>query len=154
VLLNNVRTRELPEDLKSRRATRPGPDSAFGPAASDGRVNLSVVKSALMPGFTLRGTLGSPDNAAAVLLSTAISPPGSGKETKLISAAEDIRNGMPAYVFEYTVRKGSTFYQHAISVIISRNDELITFTAVAPEQRWDEYSGILLKSASSFELKI
>lgn len=152
VLLANVRTREIPEDIKSRRMTRSGPDSAFGPMGSDGRVNLSVIKSNIMPGFSLRGTLGAPEKAASILLSTVIAPPGSGKETNLISATEDVRNGIPVYVFEYTVKKGNTFFQHAISVIIAKREELVTFTAVAPEAKWGEFSQMLTKSASSFRL--
>lgn len=41
--------------------------------------NVSLVKSGLMPGFSLRGTLGEPREAAEKLLSTVIAPPDSGK---------------------------------------------------------------------------
>ena len=45
----------------------------------EGRENLSVIRSSVMPGFSLRGTLGEPAEAAERLLRTAIAPPGSGK---------------------------------------------------------------------------
>lgn len=41
--------------------------------------NVSLVKSELMPGFSLRKTLGEPKEAAEKLLSTVIAPPDSGK---------------------------------------------------------------------------
>lgn len=47
----------------------------------DGIENVSVVKSELMPGFSLKKTLGEPKEAAEKLLSTVIAPPDSGKCT-------------------------------------------------------------------------
>lgn len=44
----------------------------------DGLENVSVVKSQVMEGFSLRGTLGGPREAAEKLLSTFIAPPDSG----------------------------------------------------------------------------
>jgi hypothetical protein len=155
VLLANIRLKELPEDLRSRKMTRMGPDSAFGPVGGDGRLNLSVIKNNVAPGFSLASTLGAPQAAAEYLLSRAIAPPGSGKETHLISASEKSFSGtnIPAYVFEYTVRKGDSFYQHSISIIASRNDDLYTFTAVSPESSWKEVDHMLYASANSFRLK-
>ena len=73
--------------------------------------NVSVVRSQLAPGFSLRGTLGAPTEAAERLLSTAIAPPGSGREYELISARAEQRRGAAAgaadsevYVFEYTIK--------------------------------------------------
>ena len=45
----------------------------------DGGENVSVVKSELMGGFSLTGTLGEPKQAAEKLLSTFIAPPESGE---------------------------------------------------------------------------
>jgi len=45
----------------------------------EGRENLSVIRSSVMIGFSLHGTLGEPAEAAERLLSSAIAPPGSGK---------------------------------------------------------------------------
>ena len=94
-----------------------------------------MVKSKVMPGFTLQGTLGPPTQAAETLLSTvrssihplihskynppthpptylpyptqkAIAPPGSGKNATLLAAsAEDRGVGGTVYQFEYIVRK-------------------------------------------------
>lgn len=47
-------------------------------AGGDGIENVSVVKSELMAGFSLRKTLGEPKEAAEKLLSTVIAPPDSG----------------------------------------------------------------------------
>ena len=52
-----------------RRST--GPEVAFGPPGETGAENLSVVIGALQPGFTLRGTLGEPAEAAERLLQAA-----------------------------------------------------------------------------------
>ena len=74
ITLSKVKMRETPSSLRYKLQN--GPDSAFGPSASDGRINLSVVRSAVLPGFSLRGTLGDPKSAAEALLSKAIAPAG------------------------------------------------------------------------------
>lgn len=59
------------------------PSQGQGLGAGSGNVNvrenLSVIRSSVLPGFTLRTTLGEPREAAERLLSTAIAPVGSGK---------------------------------------------------------------------------
>ena len=153
IALNKVRSQELPASIRKRQQAtqKAGPDSAYGPAGGNGRINLSVIKNNVMPGFSLHTTLGNPREAAEKLLSTAIAPEGSGKVTKLLDAYEDTERN--AYIFEYTVQKGENFFQHTISVITSRGgNELFTFTAVAPETKWDQYKEILSKSADSFKL--
>jgi len=160
--------RELPQSLHEKRAEQLGgviPQAAFGPARSDGRENISLIKSKVMPGFTLRGTLGTPSDAAEKLLSTVIAPPTSGKRYTLLSAYEDQRNGKPAYVFEYTIQKDTEggadnrkippdFFIHTISVIMTKNgDDLYTLTAIAPESVWVERGPIVKKMADSFELE-
>lgn len=47
-------------------------------AGGDGVENVSLVKSELMAGFSLKKTLGEPKEAAEKLLSTVIAPPDSG----------------------------------------------------------------------------
>lgn len=47
-------------------------------AGGDGSENVSVVKSELMEGFSLKGTMGAPKEAAQKLLSTVIAPENSG----------------------------------------------------------------------------
>lgn len=61
--------------LLVRHALRPPLPTPGG----DGIENVSVVKSELMPGFSLKKTLGEPNEAAEKLLSTVIAPPGSGE---------------------------------------------------------------------------
>lgn len=153
IALRKVQSQELPISIRKKQEAiqKTGPDSAYGPAGGNGRINLSVVKNMVMPGFTLEGTLGNPKEAAEKLLTTAIAPEGSGKIAKLLDAYEDKEKN--AYVFEYTVQKGDNYYQHTISVITSREgNELYTFTAVAPEIEWNRYREILAKSADSFKL--
>ena len=164
VVMAGIRDRELPRDIREKKKSSVvRPDSAFGPANSDGKSNISVIKSTVMPGFSLRETLGEPKAAAERLLQNVIAPPSSGKVYRLVDAYEDRRDGKPAYVFEYTVRKPdvvgadgvtipSTFFQHSISVIMSRGNELFTLTAVAPENKWEASKDALYESAKSFRI--
>ncbi|CAN0020439.1 unnamed protein product, partial [Hapterophycus canaliculatus] len=62
-----------------QRRSSSAPDVAFGPQGGNGVENVSLVKSELMAGFSLRRTLGQPKEAAEKLLSTVIAPPDSGK---------------------------------------------------------------------------
>ena len=150
LVLANMRARELPEQLRNQQPSRP--DVAYGPVAGDSLENLSVVISRLMPGFTLKGTLSEPKEAAERLLSTTIAPESSGKIFRLLDAHEEMRNGVSAYVFEYTVQKGESFFQHAVSVVTYRNDLLYTFTAVAPQRLWLDKQTVIFKVANSFQL--
>ena len=75
VYLNRVRKNELPVSL--RRSASVMPEVAYGPVQGDGRENLSVIKSRVMPGFSLK-MMGTPQEAAERLLSTVIAPPQSG----------------------------------------------------------------------------
>ncbi|CAN0532404.1 unnamed protein product, partial [Ectocarpus sp. 12 AP-2014] len=71
----------------------------------DGIENVSVVKSELMPGFSLKRTLGDPKEAAEKILSTVIAPPDSGREWELLDAFEDNREpGGLVYQFEYRIQ--------------------------------------------------
>ncbi|KAM3568615.1 hypothetical protein VYU27_009265 [Nannochloropsis oceanica] len=137
------------------------PDAAFGPPGGNREENLSLVKSTVMPGFTLEGTLGAPAAAAELLLSTAIAPPGSGKVARLVDAREERRGqGVfdgKVYVFEYVVgreggREGGGL--HSLSVIAARPEEnkLFTLTVLAPERRWTEREKELREVAQSFRL--
>ncbi len=72
---------------------------------------MSVVRSALLPGFSLRGTLGAPAAAAATLLATVIAPEGSGRRAALLAAGEAVRgpraaaDGGLVYTLEYVLTK-------------------------------------------------
>ena len=156
VMLANAKERELPLALRERQRARLGrvaPNAAYGPMAGDGRDNVSVIKSSVMDGFTLAGTLGTPKEAAERLLANVIAAPGSGKTATLIDAYADERDGQPAYVFEYTVQKGEQFYQHSVSVIMSRGNALYTLTAVSPEASWPQQGATVKEIAASFRLK-
>ena len=105
-----------------------------------------------MPGFSLEKTLGAPKEAAERLLANVIAAPGSGKTATLIDAYAQDRDGQPSYVFEYTIQKEPAFYQHSISVIMSRGTTLFTLTAVSPENKWSAQEKILKTVANSFRL--
>ncbi|CAM9092949.1 unnamed protein product [Ectocarpus sp. 4 AP-2014] len=107
------RQRDL-EDLRAspaavararQRRSSSAPEVAFGPQGGDGIENVSVVKSELMPGFSLKRTLGDPKEAAEKILSTVIAPPDSGREWELLEAFEDNREpGGLVYQFEYRIQ--------------------------------------------------
>jgi hypothetical protein len=129
------------------------PDVAFGPPGSDGRKNLSVLKSIVMPGFSLRGVLGEPRSAAEKLLSTSIAPVESGKTWVLIDAYEANKGRQnSAYVFEYTVKKGDRYFQHAISSIMSKSNDLYTLTTAVPEREWNKYDRVMRSVVDSFDV--
>eukprot|EP00953_Heterococcus_sp_UTEX-ZZ885_P022344 12369-Heterococcus_DN1.PRE.2 len=97
---------------KQQRTTSLRPLAAYGPPAGTSQENVSVVKSVLAAGFSLRGTLGAPQEAAERLLSTAIAPEGSGREWQLLSARAEQRRPagdsgeqqQEVYRFEYTIK--------------------------------------------------
>lgn len=65
IALAEVREREIPEALRAKRPMKTRPDSAYGPrgkgVSTRGRLeNMSVIKSTVLPGFSLRETLGPP----------------------------------------------------------------------------------------------
>lgn len=74
----------------------------------------------------------------------------------------DLRGGLPAYTFEYNVRRepsepptGPPLNQRSVSVIIARGTELFTFTATAPEDSWNMkgQKKILEECAKSFKIE-
>ncbi len=105
-----------------------------------------------------QGTLGAPQQAAEFLLSTAIAPPGSGKNTTLIDARAETRlPGGLVYEFEYIVRRDDgprPFALHSLSVIAARPEEntLFTLTVLAPDALWREREAELRQVAQSFRL--
>lgn len=167
IMLADARERDMPKMLRDTKKNSVRPDSAYGPDGGggkpgDGRENLSVIKSSVMPGFSLKGTLGEPKEAAERLLQNVIAAPGSGKTYQLIDAYAETRAGSPAYVFEYTIKKEGTvnskniqvggFFQHSISVVMSRGTELFTLTGVAPESKWLEQKETIDIIAKSFKI--
>ena len=88
---------------------------------------MSVIKSKVLPGFSMRGTLGEPQEAAEFLLKNSIAPPASGKTFELIGATQE--GPGETYIFEYTVKKEDSagnivFNQHSVSVIVSKGTDL------------------------------
>mmetsp|Transcript_30285 Transcript_30285/g.66612 ORF Transcript_30285/g.66612 Transcript_30285/m.66612 type:complete len:364 (+) Transcript_30285:200-1291(+) len=91
------------------------PDAAFGPPGKkDARgltpqgadTNVSVVSSRLRPGFSLRGSLGPPKDAAETLLRVSLAPEGSGRVGTLLTASEEHRGRSSVYQFEYDIDRG------------------------------------------------
>jgi hypothetical protein len=151
ILLADARDREMPVQLRNKRTQKLRPDTAYGPPQGNGKENLSVVKNSVMPGFSLKGTLGAPREAAQKLLDEAIAPPGSEKIATLIDAYEVDKNGTPVYIFEFTVKKGEGLNQHSVTAIASRGTELYTLTFVSPQDRWELNENIAKTVAASFE---
>lgn len=142
----------------ARRST--GPDVAFGPAGGTGEENLSVVIGSLVPGFSLRGTLGPPGEAAARLLRDTIAKEGV-RETTLLSASERAsdRTGKPLYQFEYRVEYPNSRQQPTYTVCVvgsargARGEEtLFTFASRVPQSVWETKADELREAASSFVL--
>ena len=152
ITIAELKERELPRLLRESKTNSLRPDSAFNPPKASGKENASVMKSQILPGFSLHKTLGDPKDAATKLLSTVIAPPGSGKIAELLAAYESQFGQNPAYIFEYTVQKENDFYQHSISVIMSRGTELYTLTAVAPENIWNKEGDVIKEIANSFRV--
>lgn len=102
-------------------------------------------------GFTLEGTLGSPENAAETLLAVSLAPAGSGRNGILVEACRRLN----LYQFEYVVERNQLPALRAISVVgIKNQNALTTFTVVAPKAEWenDKYSAKLRNVANSFKI--
>lgn len=87
VLLTRETIREKPLQLIGTKASKSyakSPDIAFKDLNSKGKKNLSVLRATVLPGFSLSGTLGGPQEAAPKLLAL-IAPPSSGKKASLIN---------------------------------------------------------------------
>ncbi|KAG2487221.1 hypothetical protein HYH03_014194 [Edaphochlamys debaryana] len=159
-----------------RRAAAVEPVAAFGPPGTTGEENVSVVVAPILPGFSLRGTMGAPREAAERLLAS-LAPPGSGLQPTLIAAearsepraaarrlpgpdgvppprlqeGEDGGGEQLYYTLEYTMR-GPKFYRHNVSVYTARSGLLYTFNAQCPQDRFEEDAAALRESAASFRL--
>jgi hypothetical protein len=137
------------------------PDAAFGPAErsrGDGMENVSVVRSRLEPGFSLRGTLGEPVEAARALLANVIAAPGSGRTAELLAAGQETRgareehNGGLVYTLEYLLTRADGRIVHNLAVVASLNSELLTLTVVCPEDEFARKEKSLRQLAGSFRL--
>ena len=132
-----------------------GPEVAFGPVSSQGEENLSVVVGQLQPGFSLRGTLGTPEEAAERLLQQSIAKPDVRVPT-LLSAREraSARSGKPLYEFEYRVDYPNSRQRptYTVCVVGATRDTLFTFASRVPEDVWAANADDLREAADSFVL--
>jgi PsbP len=155
-----------PLDLQMKRTSGGGgtlPDSAYGPpgrlnekgVSESGDTNVSVIVTSGLRGFSLRKTLGDPNEAAEKLLRLSIAPEDSGRVATLLSAVED--KPREVYQFEFNVDRGSKGPPvKNISVVAAtpQGDKLFTLTVVAPLQQWNDktFEMKCRKIASSFHL--
>lgn len=153
VARNNERAGLRPGDAEAllrRRSVKPSALVAFGPPQGTSRENLSVFKSELTPGFSLRGTLGPPEQAAQRLLDTAIAPPASGKAARLLGAYETPDS---AYQFEYELSLPTNITLHNLAVVAERRGRsLYTVTILCPEDVWLDRQVSFRSVADSFRL--
>lgn len=139
--------------------------TAFGPpgrlnprtgVSEQGDTNVSVIVSGGLSGFSLRGTLGPPDEAADKLIRLSLAPPGSGRTITLRSATEE--TDRQVYRLEYDVDRGERGPPlRAISIIAAGSPvgtKLITMTVTAPKDVWTSTLATKLERiASSFHTK-
>ena len=152
--------RETPEMLLSTKTSNNNnkirPDVAFTDLKSKGKINVSILKSIVLPGFSLLNTLGTPIDAAPELLSL-IAPENSGKTYTLIRAEKNRDpTGLtsPSYLLEYNIKNNYNLNQHCISIISYKQytNSLYTLTAMAPESEWDSNKEKVNTIAASFTL--
>ena len=138
------------------------PDSAYGPpgrlnqkgVSQAGDTNVSVIVSSGLVGFTLGGTLGTPNEAAETLLTKSIAPEGSGRKATLLRAFDD--SSKQTYQFEYIVdrgERGPPLRNIAVIAASPAGDKLYTLTVVAPAEKWKGEDAKLRKIADSFHLR-
>ena len=159
ILLAREVKRETPEMLlstKTSATTKIRPDVAFTDINSRGKINVSILKSIVLPGFSLLNTLGSPIDAAPKLLSL-IAPENSGKTYTLIRAEKNRDpTGLtsPSYLLEYNIKNNNNLNQHCISIISYKQytNSLYTLTAMAPESEWESNKEKVNTIAASFTL--
>jgi hypothetical protein len=135
-----------------------GPPGRLDPrtgVSEQGDTNVSVIVSEGLNGFSLKGTLGTPTEAAEKLLQFSLAPAGSGRTATLLRAEEDAERRV--YQFEYdVVRGGGRPPLQAISVIAAGQPvgtQLLTLTVTAPRDTWATNPVLatkLRKIASSF----
>lgn len=86
ILVTREIIREKPLQLQGSKNSKlfsKSPDIAFKDLNSKGKKNLSVLRATVLPGFSLSGTLGGPDEAAPKLLAL-IAPTSSDKTATLL----------------------------------------------------------------------
>ena len=79
--------------------------------------NVSLLLTPVSNTFTLLQTIGTPVNAATYLLTTSITPPGSGRVGTLLNDCEEKRNVSNVYQFEYFIEREKGVALRAMSII-------------------------------------
>jgi hypothetical protein len=152
-----VESLDPPALRKGRAREVSEPDAAYGPRGSSGEENVSVIRSSVPRGFDL-SVFGDANQQAEWLLANVLAKPGSGKTGKLLSASQRKgSNGTVYYTFEYTIRKGDGvapegWFRHNIGVFAVRGDQLYTFVAQIPEERWPKMKDTFFAMAESFRV--
>lgn len=130
---------------------------AVGPPGETGAENLSVVVGRLEPGFTLRGTLGTPEEGARRLLDATIARQAVVASTTLLGAKErrSAQSNQPLFQFEYRVDYTDDGQppSYTICVVGAVRDTLYTFASRVPEAIWAERAADLRDAAESFVLR-
>jgi len=152
-----VESLDPPELRKGRAREVSEPDAAYGPRGTSGEENVSVIRSSVPRGFDL-SVFGDANRQAEWLLANVLAKPGSGKTGELLSASQRKgSNGTVYYTFEYTIRKGDGaapdgWFRHNIGVFAVRGDQLYTFVAQIPEERWPKMKETFFAMAESFRV--
>lgn len=155
VLMNHLKLRELPKELREKSSLQGMPDSAFILGEGGRRIdNVSVIKAKVEPGFEMRKTLGTPREALQYLTKS-LAPTGSGKAITIIDAKEDAdASGNLKYVFEYVVNKETwETGRHTVSIVMFKPPlDLYTATVVVGENEWPVLGKTAAAIAESFQL--
>eukprot|EP00892_Ulva_mutabilis_P007827 jgi/Ulvmu1/5416/UM022_0211.1 len=130
------------------------PAVGFGPPASSGEENLSVV-AAPSPGLVLKD-LGTPEQVANFLLQVQLARPGSGKVAQLLACGSYVdANRAEYYRLEYQVRQegADSWQRHNLAILCAKDGILYTFNAQCRESRWHNLGPLYAQAADSFRLR-
>uniref|UniRef100_A0A0F7CZB3 Photosystem II reaction center PsbP family protein n=1 Tax=Pelargonium fulgidum TaxID=73198 RepID=A0A0F7CZB3_9ROSI len=129
------------------------PVVAFGPPASTGELNASVIVSPISLDFSIEA-FGGPQEVGEALVRTIAgsSRVPNVKGTLIVSKLrEDPTKMVKYYELEYRV-ESPRFERHNIAVCCVRNGRLYTLNAQAPESAWPEVESDIHVIANSFSL--
>uniref|UniRef100_A0A0F7H142 Photosystem II reaction center PsbP family protein n=1 Tax=Pelargonium incrassatum TaxID=163034 RepID=A0A0F7H142_9ROSI len=129
------------------------PVVAFGPPASTGELNVSVIVSPISLHFSIEA-FGGPQEVGEALVRTIAgsSRVPNVKGTLIVSKLRaDPTKMVKYYELEYRV-ESPRFERHNIAVCCVRNGRLYTLNAQAPESAWPEVESDIHVIANSFSL--
>lgn len=136
-----------------RRGNVSEPVVAFGPPASTGELNVSVIVSPVPLDFKIEAFGGPKEVGEAVVRTVA----GSGKRPDVrgtlirTNLREDSFKNIKYYELEFRV-ESPLFHRHNIAVCCARGGRLFTLNAQAPESAWPEVKSDFHRIAESFSL--